>query len=93
MTRDRVAIYADILRAVKAQGGEGAKITPVQLEANLPSDRMRRYLAELAEAGLVTGPPWKLTEKGETFLREFARFRGFLADFGILRDDDTRGTR
>jgi predicted transcriptional regulator len=64
--------------------GEGARITPVQNRANLPSDRTRRYLSELVERGLLQGPPYVLTPKGEEFLREFARYRGFLRDFGLL---------
>lgn len=88
MTRDRIQIYADLLRAVKARGDEeGARITPVQLGANLPSDRARAYLAELVERGLLAGPPYRVTPKGEEFLREFARYRGFLRDFGLLRDE------
>jgi predicted transcriptional regulator len=89
VTRDRIQIYADLLRAVKdaARDAEGgARITPVQNRANLPSDRVRRYLAELVERGLLEGPPYRVTPKGEAFLREFARYRGFLRDFGLLEE-------
>lgn len=87
MARDRIQIYADLLHAVKARGERGARITPVQSEANLPSDRARAYLAELVERGLLEGPPYKVTGKGEAFLREFSRYRAFLRDFGLVREE------
>jgi predicted transcriptional regulator len=92
MPRDRVQIYADLLRAVKARGTpEGARITPVQSDANLPSDRARQYLGELVQLGLLTGPPYIVTAKGEAFLREYTRYRNFLRDFGLVRDEPDIG--
>jgi len=92
MPRDRVQIYADLLRAVKARSTpEGARITPVQSDANLPSDRARQYLAELVQLGLLTGPPYLVTPKGEAFLREHTRYRNFLRDFGLAHGDAEPG--
>ncbi|MCA1813965.1 MAG: winged helix-turn-helix domain-containing protein [Halobacteriales archaeon] len=92
MARDRVQIYADLLRAVKARGtADGARITPVQSDANLPSDRARQYIGELVQLGLLTGPPYLVTPKGEAFLREYNRYRHFLRDFGLVRDDGEPG--
>jgi predicted transcriptional regulator len=89
--RDRLRIYADILRAVRRShlAGDPPPLTRVQLEVNVPFVRCKEYVEDLQRRGLLAaGSPLALTPQGEAFLREFARVQEFLRRFGFAGGED-----
>ena len=87
--RDKIEIVYDILSAVEKKGG---KIKPTHLlyKANLSHQRMKKYLAELLEKGLISETKddaanrwYMLTEKGTQFISEYTRIRKFTESFGL----------
>jgi predicted transcriptional regulator len=61
-----------------------AKITRVQNDVNLPSDRLRTHLREMYSLGLVEyGETLGSTEKGRAFLDEFKKVVEILRQFGL----------
>ncbi len=83
--RERSRIYYDILSSIIEQESEAqAKITRVQNDVNLPSDRLRTHLREMSSLGLVEyGESLTSTEKGRTFADEFKRVLEILRQFGL----------
>jgi predicted transcriptional regulator len=83
--RERTRIFYDILRSIIEQESEaGAKITRVQNDVNLPSDRLRMYLREMTSLGLVDYEGnLASTEKGRAFAAEFRRVVEVLKQFGL----------
>jgi len=85
--RSKLRILADILKVVEEEGGVG--VTKIMCNANLPYDRLTRYLAELVEKGLLReeskgrGSVYYLTERGSEFLREYRKIEKFAEAFGI----------
>jgi predicted transcriptional regulator len=84
--RERARIYYDILCSIKKQEFNGkAKITKVQNDVNLPSDRLRLHLVEMRRLGLVVyGETLASTEKGRRFLSEYEKVVEVLREFGLL---------
>ena len=84
--RERSRIFYDILQSIIDQeSGDGAKITRVQNEVNLPSDRLREHLREMGELGLVRlERGLASTEKGRAYVREYERITHVLKQFGLL---------
>lgn len=88
--RDKIEIVYDILSAVEKKGG---KIKPTHLlyKANLSHQRMKKYIAELLEKGLLEEQKdesqqnrlYVLTEKGLQFIGEYARIKKFTESFGL----------
>jgi len=83
--RDKLKIYGDLLSALSS-GAENEKIvlTRVQVQVNVPFDRLKSYVSELKDLGLVqdeTSP--RLTEKGEQFLREYRKVLEFMIRMGL----------
>ncbi len=83
--RERSRIYYDILCSIIEQESETrAKITRVQNDVNLPSDRLRTHLREMGSLGLVEyGESLTSTEKGRAFVDEFRRVVEVLHQFGL----------
>ena len=84
--RSRVRIYYDILNAVLNQGH--ARVAAIMRDANLPYDRLQRYLEELVEKGLLARHQddpllFYVTEKGLRFVEEFQRFMRLARAFGL----------
>ncbi len=86
--RDKIEIVFDILSAVEKKGG---KIKPTHLlyKANLSHQRMKKYIAELLEKGLIQevaegqNKLYMLTEKGTQFIAEYQRIKQFTESFGL----------
>ncbi len=71
--RDRLQIIADILYVVRG----GARKTHVMYQANLSFTLLKRYLAEVLEAGLVSCDDedrYRLTGRGQSFLDRFGEY-------------------
>lgn len=88
--RSKMRILADMMRAIQAEGDEGAGPTKILYAANLSHDRLTQYLDELVEKELInernqdeSNRTYVLTEKGREFLQEFIRVERFSEAFGI----------
>ena len=84
--RYRPRIFYDILCSiVKQEASDGiAKITRVQNEVNLPSDRFRAHLEDMEALGLVEhGEGLTSTEKGRDFVNEYEKVAEVLRRFGL----------
>jgi predicted transcriptional regulator len=83
--RDKLKIYGDLLRVLDNKGG-GDKIvlTRVQVQINVPFDRLKSYITELKELGLIDDEAEpKLTTKGKQYLKEYERVLEFMKRMGI----------
>jgi predicted transcriptional regulator len=84
--RDKLKIYGDLLSVLRSEGNEREKVvlTHVQVQINVPFDRLKNYITELRELGLIEGEmSLKLTEKGRQYLREYERILEFMKRMGL----------
>jgi len=83
--RDKLKIYGDLLFFLYSESKkEKVVLTRVQLKTNVPFDRLKNYIAELKELGLIQDEPsLKLTEKGEQYLREYETVLDFMKRMGL----------
>lgn len=85
--RSRMQIYYDILRVIQRE--RTAKPTHILYKANLSYEKFRELLQMLINQGFVEQIThkgkilYKLTEKGDRFLSEFAKVREFSEAFGL----------
>ncbi len=85
--RSRLEIMVDILEAISRGGG--ARATWIMYEANMPYDRLKRYLSELLEKGLVRRVEsggesrYYITDKGLELVREYRRIKRLAEALGI----------
>ncbi len=79
-------IYGDVLSAIKAETRRGQIVlTRIQLKTNVPFDRLKAYLAELEQLGLVqNGFSPKLTEKGQEYVVEYEKVLDFMKRMGLI---------
>ena len=81
-------IYSDILSVIAGEGSEKDEqeipLTHIQLMTNVPFDRLKTYLSELEQLGLIhAGSSLKITEKGEQFLIEYEKVLDFMKRMGL----------
>jgi predicted transcriptional regulator len=83
--RDKLKIYGDLLSILYSETKrEKVVLTRVQLKTNVPFDRLKTYVAELKELGLIQDEPLlKLTEKGKQYLREYETVLDFMKRMGL----------
>lgn len=83
--RYRPKIFYDILCSIISQESNGfVRITRVQNEVNLPSDRLRAHLEDMKTLELVEyGDRLASTEKGRTFVSEYEKVADVLKKFGL----------
>jgi predicted transcriptional regulator len=82
--RDKLKIYCDMLCAIQDERNEDQMVlTHVQKKANIPFDRLKTYLRELADLGLVQEDPLKLTEKGKQYVVEYQKVQDFMKRMGL----------
>jgi predicted transcriptional regulator len=84
--RYRPKIFYDIICSImKLETSDAAaRITRVQNEANLPSDRLRAHLDEMEKLGLIErGEGLTSTKKGRSFVSEYERIAEVLRRFGL----------
>jgi predicted transcriptional regulator len=84
--RYRPKIFYDILCSIVKQEASGgiAKITRVQNEVNLPSDRFRAHLEDMEALRLVEHVEGLTsTEKGRDFANEYEKVAEVLRRFGL----------
>ncbi len=83
--RDKLKIYGDLLSALRSESGaKKIVLTQVQVKIKVPFDRLKTYITELVDLGLVQDETsLKLTEKGEQYLREYERVLDFMKRMGL----------
>ena len=83
--RDKLKIYGDLLSILYLEAKtEKVVLTRVQLKTNVPFDRLKVYLAELKELGLIIDEPsLKLTEKGKQYRKEYQTVLDFMKRIGL----------
>jgi len=84
--RDRMKIYGDVLSVIRTEARTGKIIlTRIQLKTNVPFDRLKAYLSELEELGLIqNGSSLKLTEKGQQYVVEYEKVIDFMKRMGLI---------
>lgn len=80
LRRDKLKIYGDLLKILHEMGSKDKiVITRVLQKINLPYDRLKSYICELKEIGLIEDEAsMKLTEKGKQYLREYEAVLDFI---------------
>jgi predicted transcriptional regulator len=84
--RDKLKIYGDLLFILYSESkAEKVVLTRVQLKINVPFDRLKTYIAELKELGLILDETsLKLTDKGKLYLREYETVLDFMKRMGLV---------
>lgn len=86
--RNKVEIIYDILSLIQRKGGK-VKPTHALYGGNLSYERLKSYIKEMEEKGLVTvvqengNTFYKITEKGHDFVNEFKRIKEITEAFGL----------
>ena len=86
--RHRFQIYFQILEEIRKeiQRTGLAKPTHISYKVGVPYDRLKEYLKELVQIGMITDhETYKITEKGEKFILEYGKLTIFLNDVGLLK--------
>lgn len=83
--RDKLIIYGDLLVALHCRtGSEKIVLSQVQTRINLPYDRMKIYIKDLVDMGLLEDQTsLKLTNKGKQYIKEYKRVLDFIKRMGI----------
>lgn len=83
--RDKMKIYGDLLSILSSETkAEKVVLTRIQLKINVPFDRLKTYIAELKELGLIQDESsLKLTDKGKQYLGEYEAVLDFMNRMGL----------
>ena len=83
--RDKLKIYGDLLSALYSESGaEKIVLTQVQVKIKVPFDRLKTYIKELVDLGLIKDETsLELTKKGTQYLREYERVLDFMKRMGL----------
>jgi predicted transcriptional regulator len=83
--RDRLKIYGDLLAVLYAESREEKIVlTHVQVQINVPFDRLKTYISELNNLGLIQDQTsLKLTEKGKQYIVEYEKVLDFMRRMGV----------
>ena len=92
--RERLQVYGDILKAIRDEISEHgiAKLTRVHGRANVPYDRLQKYIGTLGENGLVEclekngHTALRITENGMEYLKHMEIAANFLKTFAKMND-------
>lgn len=78
-------IYGDLLSVLKDEAEtEKIVLTRIQLRINVPFDRLKTYVSELKELGLIQDETsLRLTEKGKQYLIEYEKILEFMNRIGL----------
>ncbi len=84
--RDRLKIYGELLSILYAEKNEEKIVlTRVQVQMKVPFDRLKTYISELNDLGLIEDKTsLKLTEKGKQYLEEYEKIIAFMKRMGII---------
>jgi len=78
-------IYGDILVSIMAETKRGKiALTRIQQKSNVPFDRLKIYLLELRELGLIQDESLPhLTKKGQQYVVEYEKVLDFMKRMGL----------
>lgn len=78
-------IYGDLLRILLTESSnEKIVISHVQMKSNVPFIRLKKYVLDLKELGLIEDESsLKVTEKGKQYLREYETVLSFMKRMGM----------
>jgi predicted transcriptional regulator len=78
-------IYGDLLSILYAESREEKIVlTHVQVQIKVPFDRLKTYIVELNELGLIQDQTsLKLTEKGKQYIVEYGKVLDFMKRMGM----------
>jgi predicted transcriptional regulator len=78
-------IYGDLLSILYSESREEKIVlTRIQIQINVPFDRLKIYIAELASLGLITDEvSLRVTEKGKQYISEYQNVLDFMKRMGI----------
>ncbi len=66
------------------RSSEKIVLTRIQVKANVPFDRLKKYLSDLNDLGLIENDDSPiLTEKGKQYLREYEEVLDFMKRMGL----------
>jgi predicted transcriptional regulator len=84
--RDKLKIYGDLLFALSSESStEKIVLTRVQARTRVPFDRLKIYIAELVDLGLIEDETsMRLTGKGSQYLREYEKVLSFMKRMGLV---------
>ena len=84
--RDRLKIYGDLLAILSAESrNQKVVMSRIQLQLNVPLDRLRTYILELKRLGLIVDErSLLLTEKGKEYIREYKKVLEFIKRMGFV---------
>jgi predicted transcriptional regulator len=83
--RDKLKIYGDLLLVLDDESrNEKIVLTRVQVRINVPFDRLKKYINDLKDLGLIEDETsLKLTDKGKQFLKEYEMVLDFMNRMGL----------
>ena len=83
--RDKLKIYGDLLSVLRDEAGtEKIVLTRIQVRINVPFDRLKTYISEINELGLIQDETsLRLTEKGKQYLTEYEKILEFMNRIGL----------
>jgi predicted transcriptional regulator len=83
--RDKLKIYGDILSILNRESKtEKITLTKVQRLVNVPFDRLKKYVSDLKELGLIQDETsLRLSKKGIQYVREYEQVLDFMKRIGI----------
>jgi predicted transcriptional regulator len=86
LRREKLKIYGDLLEALNEESkNEKLVVTRVQAKINVPFDRLKKYISELVDVGLIQDEAsLELTEKGKQFLCEYQKMLTFMRSMGFI---------
>ena len=85
LRRDKLKIYGDLLSALYSDSSaEKVVLTQVQVKIKVPFDRLKTYITELVDLGIIKDEiSLELTKKGTQYLREYERVLDFMKRMGL----------
>jgi predicted transcriptional regulator len=82
--RDKLKIYGDLLRVLNNESKtEKIVLSQVQVRINVPFDRLKQYILDLRDLGLIEDETLNLTKKGKQYLMEYERILEFMKRMGL----------
>ena len=83
--RDKMKIYGDLLSLLYVERREEKIVlTHVQVQLEVPFDRLKTYISELDDLGLIQDQTsLKITEKGKQYIVEYGKVLDFMKRMGI----------
>jgi len=84
--RDRLKIYGDLLAILSTESrNQKVVMSRIQLQLNVPLDRLKTYILELKKLGLIVDEQsLLLTEKGKEYIREYKKVLEFIKRMGFV---------